>query len=84
MDGASLSRGAAMILECRNCGTSVELDAAEKARILATLKRPAQRHVVECACGAYQWVLGACLSVQKPCKAKYKSIGESKLDMSIG
>lgn len=73
-----------ILLKCRNCGTTLKLNAAARARILATLKRPAQRHIVECPCGAYQWVLGAGRSLQKPCNAKYKSRGESNLDMSIG
>ena len=46
-------------LECRECGRVVVLDSAAQAKIIAELKLPAQRKLIDCPCSRFQFVLGA-------------------------
>jgi hypothetical protein len=54
-------------LECRECGRAMVLDASAQAAIVKELKLPAQRKLIDCTCGRFQFVLGA--EVRKRCAA---------------
>jgi hypothetical protein len=46
-------------LTCHECGRVTILDAEAQRKILAELKLPAQRKIIDCSCGRYQWALAA-------------------------
>ncbi len=50
-----------LVLTCRACGHTITLDHTAQTKILAELRLPSQRKILDCQCGAYQFVLGGAL-----------------------
>ena len=46
-------------LGCWECSRVTEISVDRQKQILAGLVRPAQKHVEECACGKFQFILTA-------------------------